>query len=505
MSLKFRPLMIQGTGSHVGKSFLVTALCRIFLNRGYEVAPFKAQNMALNSAAVIGGEIGRAQAIQAAAARVDPDVRMNPLLLKPCGQRKSQAVLMGKPVGTFGIRELDRKKPVWFRRVRSAFESLEGENDLVVLEGAGSPAEINLRKVDYANMRAANMAGAAVILVGDIDRGGVFAALYGTFSLLRPAERKRIVGFIINKFRGDPSLLASGLRFLERKTGKPVLGVVPYDTDLRLPEEDSLALSNSLSHGIAKIDRASGQKSMTLGLVRVPSIANFTDYDPFQVEPDVIVRNVFSPPDLRDLAAVILPGSKNVFADIKFLRDRGLDSAITCGIGIPVIGICGGFQILGMRLDDPLGIENGRPACASGLGLLPVRTEFRREKIVRPVEWKHRPSRSVVRGYEIHHGIVSALNGALNGAPSRPMFHNGRGATEGCLSADGRIWGTLTHGVFDSDEFRNAFLNDLRTRHRLPRRPVRPYDVEPSIERAARLVEKHVDVAAIFRILKKSA
>lgn len=494
-NLKLRPLMIQGTGSHVGKSFLAMALCRIFLKRGYEAAPFKAQNMALNSAAVTGGEIGRAQALQAAAARTDADVRMNPLLLKPCGDRKSQVVLLGKPVGTFDVKSLDKKKPLWFRCVRSSFQSLFKEYDAMVIEGAGSPAEINLRNVDYANMRVARMSNAAVLLVGNIDTGGVFASLYGTFALLRPDEQERISGFVINKFRGDPSLLHSGIRFLERTTRKKVFGVIPYDTDLRLPEEDSLGLGMKAapSSGFQTKNRR-----LAIGLVRVPTIANFTDYDPFWVEPDVSLRDVFSPEDLSGLSAVILPGSKNVFADLKYLRQKGLADALVNSASLPTIGICGGLQLLGQDLDDPEGVENGRPAHARALGLLPLQTRFHPQKIVRPVVWKHRPSRAIVRGYEIHHGRIHFL-----GEPATPLFHGKHGETEGCVSPDGRIWGTLTHGVFDSDEFRSAFLNRLRAREGLPARAPRPFEVESRIERAAVLVESHMDIDVILRILKK--
>jgi len=488
--------MIQGTGSHVGKSFLATALCRILLRRGYEVAPFKAQNMANNAAAVAGGEIGRAQALQAAAGRVDPDVRMNPVLLKPSGDRRSQVVLMGKPVGTFTVRQIDRRKPVWFKTVRRAFQTLSAENDAMVIEGAGSPAEINLRSVDFANMRVAKMAGARVILVGDIDRGGVFASLFGTVRLLRPDERDTLIGLCINKFRGDATLLDSGLRFLRRKTGHPVLGVIPYDTELRLPEEDSLALGWRTPGRQGRDGRR-----LALGLVRTPHIANFTDFDPFQVEPDVMIRDVVRPKDLSGLSTVLLPGSKNVFGDMDFLRRSGLADALRSDTRLPIVGICGGLQLLGRAMIDPGGVEAGRPARTAGLGLLPVVTRFSRKKIVRPVVWRHRPSKALIRGYEIHHGMVSVIDGSTGAC--QPLFHGENETREGCISSDGRVIGTLTHGVFDSDRFRAAFLNGLRKRAGRPLRPPARYDLDSLIDRAADLVESHLDVGAILRRLIK--
>ncbi len=493
--MKLKPLMIQGTGSHVGKSFLVMALCRIFLRRGIEVVPFKAQNMANNAAAVTGGEIGRAQALQAAAARIDPDVRMNPLLLKPSGNKICQAVLMGKPVGSFTVKQLDRKKPAWFKTIQKAYHSLAAENDATVIEGAGSPAEINLREADYANMRVAQMADAQVILVGDIDRGGVFAALHGTQDLLLPVERKRIVGLCINKFRGDASLLDSGIRFLRQKTGKPVMGVIPYDTNLRLPEEDSLGLNWRSSRRSRR-----NKHSLEIGLVHTPHIANFTDFDPFQVEPDVVIRDVHSPRDLEGLAAVILPGSKNVFGDMRFLNRSGLANAIRTPADFSIVGICGGLQLLGRTIIDSIGVEDRRPARMDGLGLLPVHTRFFRKKIVRPVVRRHRPSRSIILGYEIHHGII--YPDPDDRRVARPLFHSENGSTEGCISPDGRILGTLTHGVFDSDKFRAAFLNRLRKHSGLPERPAAEYDLEKNIDRAADLVSSHLDVNAILRLLK---
>ncbi len=514
-----KPLMIQGTGSHVGKSFIVAALCRVFLRRGIEVAPFKAQNMSNNAAAVTGGEIGRAQALQAAAARLDPDVRMNPLLLKPTANHKSQAVLLGKPLGTFSVSQIDRRKPVWFRAVRKAFDGLKRENDLVLIEGAGSPAEINLRQVDYANMRVADMAGAAVILVGDIDRGGVFASLHGTLDLIRPAGRRRVIGFCINKFRGDASLLKSGIRFLESRWNRPALGVIPYDTELRLPEEDSLALAWSTRPTPGRMRSPAGSAAprpqvpasptpagsaplapqmpgLVLGLVLTPHIANFTDFDPFREESDVTIRDVRSPRDLQGTHAILLPGSKNVFADWAFLRRSGLAAAITTDNTRPIFGICGGYQILGRTIQDPVGVESGRPAEIEALGILPVRTRFFRKKIVRPVVRRHRASRSEIRGYEIHQGLIFP-----DPPPVRPLFVAAGGEPEGCVSPDGRVMGTVTHGVFDSDRFRNFYLNQLRKRAGLPSRPPTQFELEPRIERAADLVESHLDIDFVCNCL----
>ncbi|MGH7323772.1 MAG: cobyric acid synthase [Candidatus Rokuibacteriota bacterium] len=413
-----RCLMLQGTASGVGKSPLTAALCRIFARRGWRVAPFKAQNMALNAAVTAGGgEIGRAQAAQAEAAGVEPTVDMNPILLKPERDDRSQVVVRGVPVGSMTFREYGRRRPALLPIVIASLERLRQSHDLVVIEG--SPAEINLVDGEIVNMCIARLAQAPVLLVGDIDRGGVFAAFVGTLALLAPEDRERVAGFIVNKFRGDPILLAPGLETLVARTALPVLGVVPYLEAGLVPAEDSLDLEVALP--------PSGTCRLDIAVIRLPRIANFDDVEPLAREPGVRVRFVDGAGGLAGADLIILPGSKSTMADLDWLRSTGLAGALLAGAGrdTPVIGICGGYQMLGTALYDPEGIES--PAArAPGLGLLDVRTTFAPVKTTVRVRGRVEAGdgllaaarRTEIDGYEIHTGR-SALDGRLSSSARR--------------------------------------------------------------------------------------
>ncbi|MBC7105189.1 MAG: cobyric acid synthase, partial [Firmicutes bacterium] len=398
--------MVQGTTSHAGKSVLTTALCRIFRQDGYRVAPFKAQNMSLNAYVTAdGGEIGRAQGVQAEAAGVEATVDMNPILLKPKGDTVSQVILRGRPWAD--VRAADYRDdylvPLW-EAVRESFARLAADHDLIVIEGAGSPAEVNLKGRDLANMRVAALAGAPVILVADIDRGGVFASLVGTLELLEPEERRRVRGLVVNKFRGDEGLLKPGLDFLAARTGCPVLGVLPYLAELGVEPEDSVSLTEG---------RAGTGTELDLAVVRLPLIANFTDFEPFRGEPDVAVRYVAHPAGLGRPDALFLPGTKNTTRDLLFLYESGWAGAIRdfAARGGPVVGICGGYQMLGREVHDPVGSEEGLPFVA-GLGLLDAVTVFRPGKVTgrtRATVAAEAGALAEVRGetvraYEIHAG-----------------------------------------------------------------------------------------------------
>ncbi|MBN1632318.1 MAG: cobyric acid synthase [Thermoleophilia bacterium] len=456
-----RIVMVAGTGSHVGKSVLAAALCRLYARRGLRVAPFKAQNMALNSFVTPeGGEIGRAQAYQAEAAGIEPHVDMNPVLLKPNSQTGSQVIVLGRPVGQMSVREYHTyQREVW-PVAMDALGRLRAKNDLVVVEGAGSIAEINLRDHDIVNLKVALHARAPVILVGDIDRGGVFASLFGTVELLEPAERDLVKALVINKFRGDPSLLDSGIRFLEERIGIPSLGVIPYLQDWTGDEEDSL--------GIA--DRYNTQQAaapLRLVVVRFPYISNYTDFDALVKEDDVLVRYVTHPAELADAKAIILPGTKSTIADLSWLRERGLADAITreAAAGVPVVGICGGYQMLGKAIRDPENVESTADL-SQGLGLLEVDTVFTGEKRTVRVTGELTGAGlgsggTPVRGYEIHMGS------STRGAGIRPLLRLWEDGKEdphedGAVSNDGVVAGTYLHGLFDHPELRRCFLNRLR-------------------------------------------
>jgi adenosylcobyric acid synthase len=425
-------LLVAGTSSDAGKSVLVAGICRWLARQGVKVAPFKAQNMSLNSFVTLdGAEIGRAQAMQAAAAGIEPTADMNPVLLKPGSDRRSQVVVLGHPeaeADALGYRE---HAPRLRQVAEAALGRLRAQYDVVICEGAGSPAEINLRATDVANMGLARAAGLPVIVVGDIDRGGVFAAMYGTLALLDREDQALISGFVINKFRGAPELLDSGLTMLRRLTGRPVLGVLPWREGLGMDAEDSLALASQLPH----TEGAHG--TLRVAVVRLPRISNFTDMDALAAEPGVLVRFVTSPAEVADADLVVLPGSRATVADLAWLRGRGLADAVLDRVtaGRPVLGICAGYQMLAREIDDP--VESGK-GLVHGLGVLPVRVRFERDKTLT------RPSSTA---YEIRHGVAEVTD------PAAEPFAGG------CRV--GAVWGTSWHGALENDEFRRALLTQV--------------------------------------------
>ncbi len=485
-------IMFQGTSSNAGKSVLAAAMCRIMLQDGYRVAPFKAQNMSLNSFVTRdGGEMGRAQVVQAQAARLDPDVRMNPILLKPNSDTGSQVVLCGKPVGNMKVMDYFNYKAEAFERVKECYASLAAEHDALVLEGAGSPAEVNLKAHDIVNMKMALFAEAPVLLVGDIDRGGVFASFIGSMEVLSERERAQVAGFVVNRFRGQADLLRDALDYTLRHTGRPVLGVVPYLRDLGLPEEDSVGFKDGLFNDV----RPTGD-SVDIAVLDLPHISNFTDVEPLRIEPDVRLRTVRSAGQLGRPDAVILPGSKNVIGDLTFLRDAGLDrrlAELAAEGSCEIVGVCGGYQILGRSIGDPFGIESSGAELA-GLGLLPVDTVLAPDKTLTRTEARHRLSGLTVAGYEIHHGHSRAgeIPPALIGAEGQAM---------GACRDDGLLWGSYLHGLFDADGFRRWFIDRLRQRKGLaPLGAVQArYDLEPAFERLAEVVRASLDIPALYR------
>ena len=430
-------IMVQGTMSGAGKSLLTAALCRIFLQDGLRVAPFKSQNMALNSYVTPDGlELGRAQAMQAEAAGLECDVRMNPILLKPSSEMGSQVIVNGEVRGQYSAQEYFRIKKSLISDILAAYRSLAEENDVIVIEGAGSPAEINLREDDIVNMGLAELVDAPVLLAGDIDRGGVFAQLYGTVALLRPEERKRLAGLVINKFRGDLSLLQPGLRQIEELTNVPVLGVVPW-LKVDLDEEDSLAPMLSTREKEGEID---------IAVIRLPHISNFTDFAPLRDHPSLSLRFADRPEQLGRPDLLILPGTKNTMGDLLFLRENGLEKEILAlaAQGIPVLGICGGYQMLGEELLDPIGVE--QEGELRGLGLLPCRTVFTEQKTRTRVTGSAlcEPfAGAALEGYEIHMGSTESR-------ASMPFYRFSDGREDG--AAEGLVFGTYLHGIFDSAE-----------------------------------------------------
>ena len=490
-----KAIMIQGTMSNAGKSFLVAGLCRLFQRDGFRVAPFKSQNMALNSYVTADGcEIGRAQAVQAEACGLLPDVRMNPILLKPVTDMGSQVILMGKSAGIMKADEYYRKKKGYIPLIRDAYESLAAENDIIVIEGAGSPVELNLKENDIVNMGMAEIADSPVILVGDIDRGGVFAQLYGTCALLEPHEKERIVGLIINKFRGDIGLLTGGLETLEQLTGKRVLGVVPY-MDVRMEAEDSLA--DCLQEKPSGDGTPAG---IDIAVIRFPRISNFTDFQPLSGEPGVRVRYVGTMDELGSPDLIILPGTRSTMKDLGWFRECGLMEAVLGihGKGTPVLGICGGYQMLGTRIEDPDGQEGS--GFMAGLCLLPAVTVFKAEKVTRQAAGRTAVTGILslnglpLEGYEVHQGRTFS-----DGASPFAVLD---GAVDGCVS--GLVFGTYLHGLFDSDPFRRSFLEWLAVRKgvSLPDSGLnyrtgrgRQYD------RAAEILRSSIDLEAVYRFM----
>jgi len=495
-----KTLMVLGTHSDAGKSILVTALCRIFAQDGYQVAPFKAQNMALNAGVTPEGhEIGRATMAQAEAAGIPAHVDMNPILLKPEGNRRSQVVLDGKPYTHIDAGNWHSLKPLLWQHVTAALDRLRDRFDLVIMEGAGSPAEINLKEGDIVNMRVAQHANSPVLLVGDIDRGGVFAALVGTMTLLEPEERALVKGFVINKFRGDTSLLGDGLQMLQaRAFNTPTLGVIPYLPDIGIAAEDSVTLDKQAQNA------ASGHP-VDIAVIRLPRISNFDDFDPLATEPGVRVRFVERLADLGTPNAIILPGSKMTLPDLDWLRETGLAERIgQLSIkGTSVVGICGGYQMLGQMLFDPDGVEAEPGTQAAGLGLLPIETNFVGDKhtvqVQATLQCDIDPFKpllgSPVRGYEIHMGrsrpTVEVSPSPLCRVGQVPSSHS-----DGAVNENGRVWGTYLHGLFENDALRHTWLCSLGWQG-----AGQTFDREQAYNRLADHVRAHLDMVALQQII----
>lgn len=518
-------LMLQGTASDVGKSLLTAAVCRILLQDGFRVAPFKSQNMSLNSYVTPDGkEIGRAQGMQADACRIAATTDMNPILLKPKKDMVSQVVVHGKPFRDLDARTYrERYLPEAEAVVKEALHRLRQTCDMVVIEGAGSPAEVNLKDRDIVNMRLAGWADAPVLLVSDIDRGGVFASIVGTLDILTPEERARVKGFIINKFRGDVTLLKPGIDWLEARTGKPVLGVIPYLPDLGLEDEDSASLDRKLS--AAGGNASSGERPddapvLDIAVIRHPRLSNFTDIDPLLYEPDVRVRFVTTAAEFGKPDAIIVPGSKNTVDDLLFLRETGLDREIQTLAARDgwVVGICAGYQMLGTRLLDPDLVESDLPELA-GLGLFPAETVFASDKRTVRVEGRttlYAGSGDAgfrITGYEIHMGRTTFLEPVRSVCKVRPCEEAVHASTledeagfsaDGVVSAGGRQWGTYLHGILHNDDFRRAFLNQIRAGkgwEPLPAALRFQERREAALDRLADHVRRHLDMQRIYEIV----
>ena len=490
-------LMVCGTTSDAGKSHVVTGLCRLLARRGVKVAPFKAQNMALNSYVTPAGhEIGRAQGVQALAAGAEPEVAMNPILLKPTGERTSQVVVLGVPVAHLDAAAYQAEKPRLLATVLGALADLRSRFDVVVCEGAGSPAEINLLDGDIVNLRVAHEAGLPAVVVGDIDRGGVFAALYGTVALLPERYRCLVRGFVINKFRGDPALLGGGLADLERRCGVPTLGVVPFLHDVALDAEDSLALSG-LRPRAAGPPVADG---LDVAALAFPRISNFTDLDALAIEPGVAVRLVDHPAGLGDPDLVVLPGTKATVADLEWLRGRGLDRALPAAVrrGSLLLGVCGGYQMLGRRIVDE--VESGRGA-VPGLGLLDAETVFGATKVTRQRRGAAMGQR--VTGYEIHHGRTAVGPGAAAWLHLDDVHGD---EDEGAVDlVDASVLGTSLHGLFEEDGFRGAFLAEVarrRDKRFVPAGVSFAAARSAQFDRLADVLEASLDLAALDAIIR---
>ena len=496
--------MVLGTSSHVGKSLLTAALCRIFVDQGVSVAPFKSQNMSLNSAATIEGlEIGRAQALQAEAARIPASVHMNPILLKPAGNMTSQIVVRGKIWGKLSAAEYhQRRVEELLPLVLESYDILAAKHEVIILEGAGSPTEINLKQHDIVNMRMAEMADAHCLLVGDIDRGGVFASLFGTVQLLDPLEQDRIRGFLINKFRGDVALLEPGLRMMEERLQKLCLGTVPYIPDLVLEEEDSFAFTgaSNATHSWAASDTR--DRPLRIAVIALPSFSNFTDFDALQQEPSVSLSFCSEGAQLGHADIILLPGSKQTVEDLFWIRRNKIDAYITKHAATKiVVGICGGMQMLGSTIHDPQAMEHA--GTVDGLGLLSIATHMQSGKVTRLVRG-HLALQTLfdqaipaieIQGYEIHIGETIYAGGA------RPFAMLNGSELDGCVSPNSRIFGTYLHGIFDDDAFRHAFIAAARSfQHLAPANSFENWRQkrEDSFERLAQVVRASVDLPRIF-------
>jgi adenosylcobyric acid synthase len=540
-------IMFLGTGSDVGKSVIAAGFCRILSKRGYRVAPFKAQNMSLNSFVTMDGkEMGRAQVFQAAAAGILPESDMNPVLLKPAGDETVQVIVQGKLYASCRAGGYYSMRRDILARVLESYGRLRDSHDAIVLEGAGSAAELNLKDRDIVNMPFALLARAPVVLVGDIERGGIFASLIGTMALLSGAERRATLGSIVNKFRGDPALFSDGVRIIERKTKRPVFGVVPYIDDLRLPEEDSVALRRKnrengdapgTAHGtVSGADYGACAGELLISVIRLPHIANYTDFDPFELEEGVTLRYVSRPEEALGSSLIVLPGTKNTIDDLLWLRERGFSELLRSHVsaGKPLAGICGGYQMLGKSIEDPFGVETNRGR-VDGLGFLKVRTVLEREKTLTRVRGicgipRIRGKRDggtggiEIEGYEIHMGRTVPSGAKTRGPEARPAFtiveENSRPVrrADGAVSKTGKVWGTYLHGLFENDRFRAALLGSLgrprspRSRNPLapsplPRGPIAPVNyrafLETQFDRLAEVLESHVDVDRILTLAER--
>ena len=483
-----KSIMIQGTMSNAGKSLLAAGLCRIFRQDGLRVAPFKSQNMALNSFITkAGGEMGRAQVVQAEAAGIDPDVRMNPILLKPTTDVGSQVIVNGVAQGNMRAMEYYRRKPEFIPAIMEAYNGLASEFDVIVIEGAGSPAEINLKKDDIVNMGMAKLADAPVFLVGDIDRGGVFAQLYGTVALLEPEERARIKGTIVNKFRGDRAILEPGIKILEDLCGVPVAGVIPY-VHLDIDDEDSLS---------ERFQRKEGRRLLDVAVIRLPRISNFTDFSPFERYENVSLRYVEKVADLENPDMILLPGTKSTIADLKWLRQCGLEAAVqkAAAAGTLVFGVCGGYQMLGRSVSDPEQVEAAGETEIRGMDLLPLDTVFRGQKVQTQTE-----------------GVFSGVEGMLrdlNGMTYRGYeIHMGR--SDGSLPplvSRGNVYGSYVHGVFDAPGICDTILKALCRQKGIDFSALGTFDMTEYKERQydllADTVRNNMDMDLVYRVLNR--
>lgn len=491
-------IAILGTASDVGKSVIAAGLCRLLLRRGIRVAPFKAQNMSLNSFVTAdGGEMGRAQVLQAEACRLLPEVDMNPILLKPVTNSRSQVILQGKVWGEHEASSYLNRTGELVRHVRESYERLANRFEVMVIEGAGSAAEMNLKEKDLVNWPMVEWADAGVLLVADIDRGGIFAQVIGTIDLLTPEERERLLGVVINKFRGDPALFEDGVTFLEERTGIPVLGIVPFERNLRLDQEDGVEIERR-RHTPFREDQ------INVAVTLLPHLSNFTDFNPLAEEPDVVLRYGATPADLLGADVIVIPGSKNTLGDLDYLRSAGFSEVLARHVatGGELIGICGGYQMLGLEVADLSGVEAG--GRMPGLGFLEVTTELLPEKKTEQVEaiplrwdgWRE----AKVKGYEIHMGETRRLS---HFPCFRILRNSGEEQDDGAWRRDGLVWGTYLHGLFDTPGFRRVWLNQVRRRKRLPplAREVSEevtHRLQSEIDRWADLMESHLDLAPVL-------
>ena len=481
-------IMIQGTMSNAGKSLLCAGLCRILKQEGYRVAPFKSQNMALNSFITKdGGEMGRAQVVQAEAAGIEPDVRMNPILLKPTTDVGSQVIVAGQVQGNMRAMEYYRRKPEYIPAILEAYNSLASEYDIIVIEGAGSPAEINLKQEDIVNMGLAKLVDAPVLLVGDIDRGGVFAQLYGTVALLEEDERKRIKGTIVNKFRGDRSILEPGIRILEELCGVPVAGVIPY-THVDIDDEDSLT---------ERFARTTERKLLDIAVIRLPRISNFTDFTPFERYANVSLRYVERVADLHSPDMILIPGTKSTIADLKWLRQSGLEAAVlkAASAGTLVFGICGGYQMLGRRVSDPDQVEAAGTTEIQGLGLLDMDTVFQGEKV----------QTQVAGTFDGMTGLLSFLNGMDY---TGYEIHMGRSQEKlPPLQGTGNVYGSYIHGIFDAPGVSDQILRAICTKKGLDFAALGTFDLQEykgrQYDLLADVVRGGLDMELIYRIINR--